>query len=157
MAKTKVANLTQDALVEALMPDPSAPPPGVIMVRGFLGKSTDSDMWRLYVSGTLDRYIDIPKDKILHMMRLAEDRGTLVWVPKDLTLTVNMVQQDQIQAGFLDGSIADGQMAANAMNPFLMAPMQPMAAISTILPSGRPCYQSYMGVGCGPSTSLLPK
>jgi len=54
--------LSQDALVEALVPDPDHLP-DVIMLQGFLGRGGAEGAWRLYFTQDLDDYVDIPADR----------------------------------------------------------------------------------------------
>ena len=95
----------QDPLVEAIMPDPTAEPPGVAVLTGYLGKSPTPNHRRLYLSRTLDRYVDLPADQILHTTQLADDDGTRVWVPRSLRLNYVRTVSAQVQASFLQGSI----------------------------------------------------
>ena len=95
----------QDPLVEAIMPDPTAETPGVAVLTGYLGKSTTPNHRRLYLSRTLDRYVDLPADQILHTVQLADDEGTRVWVPRNLRLNYVRTVSAQVQASFLQGSI----------------------------------------------------
>ena len=97
--------LSQDALVEALVPDPDHLAE-VIMLHGYLGKSAVEGSWRLYLTPALDEYVEIPEDKILHHRRLAEDRGTMVWVPRGLALQHKQIRSEEVQAEFLAGPIA---------------------------------------------------
>ncbi len=97
--------LSQDALVEALVPDPDRLA-DVIMLHGYLGKSAVEGTWRLYLTPALDEYVEIPGDKILHHRRLSEDRGTMVWVRRGLALQHRQVRSEEVQAEFLAGPIA---------------------------------------------------
>jgi hypothetical protein len=95
----------QDPIVQALVPDPVVGPPSVAVLRGYLGQSTAPDHLRLYLSDALDRYVDIPQDKILHSSQLPDNDGTRVWVPKSLKLEYVRTVSAEVQAGFLQGSI----------------------------------------------------
>jgi hypothetical protein len=95
----------QDPIVQALVPDPAVGPPSVAVLRGYLGQSTVPERWRLYLSPALDRYVDIPADKILYTSQLPDNRGTRVWIPKTLKLEYTRVVSGEVQAGFLQGSI----------------------------------------------------
>jgi hypothetical protein len=154
VAKAKETTLTQDALVEALLPDPSGPPLDAIVIQGYLGKSPDPQIWRLYLGPLLDRYVELPQDKILHLMRFSDDRGTMVWLPRELTVTINHAQRDQVQAGFLDGAIAARQLAAPVMNPFLTGPLQ--ATFYVTLPPAA-CQSHLVACPTPGGTSLMTK
>jgi len=100
----------EDPLVAALIPDPSGEPPNTAVLHGYLGKSTRANHWRLYLDATLASYVEVSEDDILHHRQLADDGGTLVWVPKSLELEVTRVSSTAIQAEFLSGAIVAGRM-----------------------------------------------
>lgn len=116
--------LSQDALVEALVPDP-ARLPDVVMLQGYLGKSGVEGTWRLYFTPDLDDYVEIPADKVLHTHRLPEDRGTMVWVPRGLVLEHKQIRSEDVQAEFLAGPITARLLRDNP-NPTLWH--RPLAA-----------------------------
>lgn len=95
----------QDPLVEALVPDPAGGPPGAAVLTGFLGKSPTPNHRRLYLSRSLDRYVDIPVDQILHTTRRPDNDGTRVWVPRSLTLKFVRIVSADVQASFLQGPV----------------------------------------------------
>jgi len=113
--------LKEDPLVAALVPDPSAGPPDTTVLHGYVGKSTRANCWRLYLDATLASYTEVSEDDILHHRQIADDGGTLVWVPKSLELKVTRVSSTTIQAEFLSGAIAAGRMQptgrANVASP----------------------------------------
>ncbi len=113
--------LKEDPLVAALVPDPSAGPPDTTVLHGYVGKSTRANCWRLYLDATLASYAEVSEDDILHHRQIADDGGTLVWVPKSLELKVTRVSSTTIQAEFLSGAIAAGRMQptgrANVASP----------------------------------------
>ena len=100
-----MAKREQDPIVRALVPDPAAGPPSVAVLHGYFGDSTTPDHRRLYLSRTLDSYVDIPADQILHTNQLPNDGGTRVWVPKILELQFVRTVSAEVQARFLQGSI----------------------------------------------------
>jgi hypothetical protein len=95
----------QDPLIEALLPDPAAGPAEVAVLTGYLGKSPSPNHQRLYLSRSLDRYVDIPVDQILHTTPRRDDDGTRVWVPRNLILNYVRTVSARVQAAFLQGSI----------------------------------------------------
>jgi hypothetical protein len=113
--------LNEDPLVAALVPDPSAGPPDTTVLHGYVGNSTRANCWRLYLDATLASYVEVSEDDILHHRQIADDGGTLVWVPKSLELKVTRVSSTTIQAEFLSGAIAAGRMQptgrANVASP----------------------------------------
>jgi hypothetical protein len=108
-------------LVAALVTDPSTGPPDTTMLHGYVGKSTRANSWRLYLDPTLTSYVEVSEGDILHHKEIADDGGTLVWVPKSLELKVTRVSSTTIQAEFLSGAIAAGRMRptgrANLVSP----------------------------------------
>jgi hypothetical protein len=120
--------LSQDALVEALVPDPDRLP-DVVMLRGYLGKSGAEGTWRLYFTAELDDYVEIPADKVLHSHRLPEDRGTMIWVPKGLALEHKRVTSEDVQAEFLAGPITSRLRAIGSADPLGMGAADPLGII----------------------------
>ena len=117
-----MAKREQDPIVRALVPDPAAGPPSMAVLHGYIGDSTTADHRRLYLTRTLDSYVDIPADQILHTSQLPNDGGTRVWVPKTLELQVVRKVSAEVQARFLQGSIVGrhlprggGSLAAAAL------------------------------------------
>ena len=102
--------LNEHPLVAALVPNPSVGPPDTAVLHGYVGKSTKGNSWRLYLDATLASYVEVSESDILHHKELADDGGTLVWVPKSLELKVTRVSSTTIQAEFLSGAIAAGRM-----------------------------------------------
>jgi hypothetical protein len=163
--------LSQDALVEALVPDPDRLP-DVVMLRGYLGKSGAEGNWRVYFTPELNDYVEIPADKILHSHRLPEDRGTMVWVPKGLVLEHKRVTSEDVQAEFLAGPITARLRTMGAADPLGMGAATPLDIIFgghpswVACPSGLPCPSvvicqtvgcpvSWQGPGfCGHSSGL---
>jgi hypothetical protein len=115
--------LKEHPLVAALVADPNAGPPDTTVLHGYVGKSTRADSWRLYLDATLASYVEVSESDILHHKEIADDGGTLVWVPKSLELKVTRVSSTSIQAEFLSGAIAAGRMRptgrANVLSPAL--------------------------------------
>jgi hypothetical protein len=106
--------LKEDRLAAVLVPNPGEGPPNATVLHVFVGKSTQANRWRLYLDANLASYVEVSEDDILHHQQLADDRGTLVWLPKSLKLEVTTVTSAGIQAEFLSGLIAAGRMARMA-------------------------------------------
>jgi hypothetical protein len=102
--------LKENPLVSALVSDPNAGPPNTVVLHGYVGKSTTPNTWRLYLDATLASYVEISEDDVLHHKEIADDGGTIVWVPKSTELKVTSVSSTTIQAEFLSGAIAAGRM-----------------------------------------------
>lgn len=151
--------LSQDALVEALVPDPSGGPPDATVLRGYLGRGTAEGTWRLYLTAALDDYVEIPADKILYTHKLPEDRGTMVWVPKGLSLQRKQITSEAVQAEFLAGSIEQGRVAAITETANIFGPVYGSEFCPSVLPFRCPsesviCYPSFTFHGC-PSVSVI--
>lgn len=126
--------LQQHPLVDALRPDPNQPPPDVTVLQGFLGKSPTDGAWRLYLTSALDEYVEIAESNILHSQTLPDGAGTIVWVPKSLSLSHIKTHSQQVQADFLSGAIAARALPTTASTPGTIQPtvMRPTA---TVIPS----------------------
>lgn len=142
MTQRAFVNLTQDPIVEALVPDPGTGAPRATVLTGYLGRSMMPGTWRLYLTPALDDYVEIPENQILHTSQLPDGGGTRVWVPKTLELEHVRTITEEVHAGFLDGAIVKDHLpAANPMaNLVAAAPeMVAMMRLQTINPSGIPC------------------
>lgn len=110
----KGPNMEEHPLVSALVPDPAQGPPNATVLQGLAGKSPTPGVWRLYLNTDLSEYVEIPESEILHTQQLPDNGGTLVWVPKGLTLNHVQVAATQMQAEFLSGSIATAALGRAA-------------------------------------------
>jgi hypothetical protein len=106
----KNGRLIEHPLVTALAPNPIAGPAESAVLHGYIGKSTKANNWRLYLDATLASYVEVSEDDILHHQEIADNGGTIVWVPKSIELTVTRVSSTTIQAEFLSGAIAAGRL-----------------------------------------------
>jgi hypothetical protein len=79
------------------------------MVAGWLGRSTRSDRWRLYLTPELNRFVEFSEADVLHHRRLTLAEvtvgGTLVWLRRDATVLETRTGPRQGQASFLDGDL----------------------------------------------------
>ncbi|HVF13226.1 MAG TPA: hypothetical protein VM942_01435 [Acidimicrobiales bacterium] len=98
----------QHPLVEALVPDPSEPPDPSVAIVGLRGRSAAAGTLRLYVTATLDVYVEVPEGEVIHTRELPDDGGTQVWVRTSARVKHVRVESQQVQAEFLGGSIAEG-------------------------------------------------
>lgn len=109
--------LRQDDLVDRLMPDPSQPQ-SLTILSGFLARSQQAGHWRLYLTPTLDEYVEIPEENIVHSRSLESGEsalgGTMVWVRSSTPLQYTRTTSRQIQAEFLQGAITTGFRARAA-------------------------------------------
>lgn len=102
-------SLEPDPFVEKLLPDPAQPAEGTRFV-GFLGKSTRSGYWRLYLDATLRDYLEIAEKDILVSERLdaalSPMGGNLVTVRSDAQIVRNRVSVSEARNAFLQGAIS---------------------------------------------------
>src|SRR5215211_1093386 len=79
-------NLRYDEFVERIVRDPNEPP-GVTLLSGYLGSSSEEGHVRLYLDGELSRYVEIPEKAVRHTRELAPEHsplgGSLVWIDRD--------------------------------------------------------------------------
>lgn len=98
-------------LVEALAPDPDKPPKRATRLFGYPGPATDSKSTRLWLDADLSSYVDVPDDAILHSQTLDGERGTILWVDPEATLTHSSPRAQEVQAEFLGGAIVESNLA----------------------------------------------
>ncbi len=103
-------------LVEALASDPNQPPKKATRLFGYPGPAADAKSTRLWLDTELTSYVDVPDDAILHSQTLDNDEGTNLWVDPAATLTQSATQEQEVQADFLAGSIAQGNLAGARPN-----------------------------------------
>lgn len=104
-------------LVEALAADPNQPPKRATRIFGYPGPAASPKSTRLWLDHELTGYVDVPDDAILYHHTLADDAGTLLWVDPTATLTHSAPQEQEVQAEFLGGAIAQRNLAAAAFGP----------------------------------------
>ncbi|MDQ3850501.1 MAG: hypothetical protein M3296_07800 [Actinomycetota bacterium] len=140
MPQPKKPNLQPDAVVEALVSDPSQGPPGTTVLHGYLGRSPTEGIWRLYLNPALDEYVEIPEAEISHSETLPDSSGTTVWVPNTLPLKHVRTQTQDVQAEFLGGAITD-ELLATAPGPVPRPGQVPTPPVSIVGPclSRIPC------------------
>jgi hypothetical protein len=109
--------LSQDALVENLIPNPGQPQP-TVQLTGWLGKGGEEGTWNLYLSTALNEYVQFSENDIVHSQPLTAESaplgGTSVWLKSDAPLKHVQVTTRQMQAGFLSGSITSGNLSSAA-------------------------------------------
>jgi hypothetical protein len=126
---------TQHPLVEALVPDPAAGVRPTTVLVGFLGNSTSGDRRRLYLTPTLDEWVELPVDEILHTRDLPEEQGTQVWVRQDLPLDYRRQSQRSVEAQFVSGPISQRFLGGAAATTGRRLPMM----LPTGFPDGGNC------------------
>jgi hypothetical protein len=145
-------NLKQDDLIAKLVKDPKAPPDALLLT-GFLGASSEDDHTRLYLTATLDDYVEIPTDAILHTQEIPKDQsplgGTLLWIKKDAELIHGKVGPNRTKARFLEGRIQQEFIRAQAAGP---AGVPGTATVPLVTLPGHTCPP----LGGGGGVSVVP-
>jgi hypothetical protein len=81
--------LTPEPFVERVQSDPNEPS-NVVVVFGYLGKSSSPQRWRLHRSPALTDYVEVAEDDIIHSERVEKPGfplpGTMLWVKKGATV-----------------------------------------------------------------------
>lgn len=138
-----------DAFVEKVTGDP-ANPRQTLLLSGFLGASSDANLTRIYSDETLENYIDIATEDIVHTEpRPKSDSplgGSYIWVKKDAEVTYGMAGTDRSKAKFLEGPISDQVSFAGTPD----AAMAAAGGIGAALPPTVPIF------ACHP-TLLVPQ
>jgi hypothetical protein len=129
-----------DDLVAELVPDPTKLP-DVVVLRGYLGKSTREGVSRLYVNLNFTEYVEVADADVVANRSLAANQnplgGTMLWVKRNATLLRATVCLAQEHAAFLTGEITASALRRSKME----------------LPVGRKL--AYLGVQRGGPTDHL--
>lgn len=103
-----------ESFVDVLVTDP-ANVPAVVVLSGFLGKSSLESYQRLYLNAALSEYYEIPSDAILHVLKHPVTTSplgeTTLWVRQDAELIRNGVNSTATRARFFAGPIQQSYMA----------------------------------------------
>jgi hypothetical protein len=132
-------------LVAALASDPSKPPEKATKLFGYPGPAAEKGSIRLWLDTDLTTYVDVPDAAILHSQTLPDDQGTWLWVDPEAKLTVSSTQSHEVQADFLGGSIAEGNLAAAAPAANLNLTFQTAA---TVCPRSLGITCTFINTGC---------
>ncbi|MBV9928774.1 MAG: hypothetical protein JOZ96_27410 [Acidobacteria bacterium] len=110
-------NLRYDDFVGRIVQDPNDPP-GVTLLSGYLGSSSEEGHVRLYLDEELSRYVEIPERAIRHAQELPPEQsplgGSLVWIDRDAEVVHGAAGSERRRATFLEGQIAQDFMGAAA-------------------------------------------
>ena len=115
-----------DDFVARLVPNPKDPP-GLMLMSGYLGESSEGGHVRLYLDEELSRYAEVPKEAIRHARELSPAEsplgGSLLWVDRDAELMHGKAGAKPGAASFLEGWITDEYAEVAAAfppeNPFV--------------------------------------
>jgi hypothetical protein len=97
-----------DDLAAALVPDPTKLP-DVVVLTGYLGKSTRAGFSRLYVDLSFGEYVEVADEDAVASRSLAANQnplgGTVLWIKRNATVLRAKVCLAQEHAAFLKGEI----------------------------------------------------
>src|SRR5215211_136674 len=102
-------NLRYDDFVGRIVQNPKEPP-GVTLLSGYLGSSSEEGHVRLYLDEELCRYVEIPEKAIRHTQELPPEQsplgGSLVWIDSGAEVVHGPAGSERRKATFLEGQIA---------------------------------------------------
>ena len=94
--------------VSKIVKDPKQPP-NTLLLKGYLGASSEEGHTRLYLDPQLSDYVEIPDDAILHTQEIADEQsplgGSYVWIQRDAEIVHGSVGSNRLKAKFLEGRI----------------------------------------------------
>lgn len=100
---------SEDDFVCEIVSEPSNPPDAILVV-GFLGKSTEDEMTRIYLDVMLGSFVDVRDSAILHGRRIPESQSPLggwyIWLKRDLEL-LDVVRDAYARLGQLQQEYMD--------------------------------------------------
>jgi hypothetical protein len=103
-----MAEQKPDDLAAELVPDPTNLP-DLVVLSGYLGKSTRAGFSRLYVDVSFTEFVEVADEDVLARRSLAADQdplgGTVLWVKRSAALLRATVSSAQEHAAFLRGEI----------------------------------------------------
>ena len=98
-----------DAFVAKVVGDP-AKPQETLMLKGFLGASSETNHTRIYTDPTLEDYVDVANSDIVHSEPVSKEESPLggfyVWVKKSAEALTGKAGSERKKAKFLEGPIA---------------------------------------------------
>jgi hypothetical protein len=91
---------------------PGAQPPDVSVLSGYPARDPQPGFWRIYQDLSFQSYLRVAEDDIVGTQTLATDehplRPSAVWVRRGAELEQVRVDVRRLQAGFLQGPLAEG-------------------------------------------------
>jgi hypothetical protein len=114
MEKNEKVSIKYDAFVKAVRPD-SKSTEDTVHLEGFIGESSVPDHFRLYSDASLNEFVEIPTDAVLHAIANSKEEsplgGSKLWIKKSAVYTYgNPAMTNRPQASFLDGDLMQGYM-----------------------------------------------
>jgi hypothetical protein len=114
MEKNEKGSIKYDAFVKAVRPDPKSTEQTVYL-EGFIGESSLPDHFRLYTDASLNDFVEIPTNAVVHSVANTKEEsalgGSKLWVKKDAIYTYgNPAMTNRPQGSFLEGDLYQGYM-----------------------------------------------
>ncbi|MCU0469902.1 MAG: hypothetical protein MUF58_15005 [Arcicella sp.] len=114
MEKNEKGSIKYDAFVKAVRPDPKSTEQTVYL-EGFIGESSLPDHFRLYTDASLNDFVEIPTNAVVHSIANTKEEsalgGSKLWVKKDAIYTYgNPAMTNRPQGSFLEGDLYQGYM-----------------------------------------------
>lgn len=123
----KSNKLRFDDFIEALRPDPESLDERFVVLRGFLGKSSERDHVRIYFDGVASSFIDVAESDIVHAVPLSDEEsaigGSRLWFNASSSYLYGDPAKggrgrDTFGSGRLVRDLAKLHAAVAAFNPF---------------------------------------
>src|SRR5437588_10278796 len=139
----------KDNFISKIVTDP-ANPPKTILLRGYLGDSSEEGHTRLYLDAQLNNYVEIPDDAILHEEDVAKDQSplgeTYVWIKQDAQVIHGEAGPQRRKSSFFEGPIAAGAAGAPGLGPPIG-----VSGVGPACPTGAQCFTPACPSGVGPA------
>jgi hypothetical protein len=104
-----------DEFVSKIVTDPKNPP-NTLLLKGFIGTSSEQGHIRLYLDNELSDYVEIPEAAILYSQGIPKEKspigGSYIWIQRNATVIHGAVVADRPRASFLEGRIMNVNPAA---------------------------------------------
>jgi hypothetical protein len=141
-------NLRYDEFVARIVQDPQDPP-GVTLLSGYLGASSEEGCVRLYLDEELGRYVEIPEKAIRHTQELSPKQsplgGSLVWIDRDAEVLHGAAGSERRKATFLEGQIAEDYLGGGGGHGYVSGEGSTLSRACVGPPP------TSVGLSCGPS------
>lgn len=107
----KNVKVSYDKFVDAVRPDPKDGS-AVALLSGFIGKSSEDNHIRLYSDASLNDFVEIPEESIVHSETMSKDESALggshLWVKSDTVVTTgNPEAKTRMKSQLLQGDLME--------------------------------------------------
>src|SRR5258708_17742534 len=146
----------RDNFISKIVKDPTNPPK-TILLKGYLGESSEEGHTRLYLDAQLSNYVEVPDDAILHEQDVPKDQSplgeTYVWIDQDAQVIHGAAGPQRQKSKFLEGPIAAAAAGAG------LGPIAPVSGIGPACQTGIQCFPTPLCVPtpfpfCDPQTPV---